>query len=498
MRKKYFISRIIIIIIVSELVTAFMLFPFSIVHSCIPMGPIEWVKTWGGDNQEIMFEMVVDSSEDIFIAGEIWSYDETFNDIFIVKINETFSFNATWGDVMQQEFSGMVLDSEENIFITGSSTGYLPGIKEVFLLKYNNNLTLEWSTTWDVIGLDFSAGIVVDSLDNIYISGMTNYPNCDVFLIKYNNSGAIQWNYTWSTESNNTSEEVLSMVVDSMDNIFLGVNTNTTGSEWFLLKYNSSGSLLLNRSYNKFIPIEQLVIDSSDDLYALGSYNSTYLTKLNNEGNVEWNLTCIQNVLRGTEKLVIDSSDNVFVIGNELINLSAIVHGYNMTDYDTYLMKFNETGDLYWNHTISYSNNIYPELLTFDPLGNIYFGGSLGMIAPGGLGYSIIILDNLGYCIRSESGGCTKGNCYCKGIYAESPINFIAAINSPCCGEDYYDIMLIKYTKFDISHCLPVPNPWLIGILQIGISTILVIIGISYLVKKEKRRKVQRSLFKII
>lgn len=465
--------------------------PFSIIYSCIVAPPIDWGKTWGGDDQEIMFEMTVDSSGDFIIAGEIWSYGETFNDIFIVKINESFSYNATWGDVMQQEFSGMVLDSDENVFITGSSTGYLPGVKDVFLLKYKNNLTLEWSNIWGGIGLDSSSGIAVDSLDNIYISGMTNYPNCDVFLVKYNNSGSLQWNRTWSTESNKTTEETLSLVIDSMDHIFLGVNTNITGSEWFLLKYDSSGNLLSNSSFSKYVPVDQLVLDSTDDLYAIGSYNDTYLTKFDNNGNLEWNLTCIHNVLRGTEILAVDPSDNVFIIGNELINASAIIYGYNMTDYDTYLIKINNNGSLEWNRTISMTNNLYPEILAFDLLGNIYFGGSREMIAPGSLSYSIEVFNHLGKPIRNQGGGCTKGDGFCKGIYAKSPTNFIAAINSPCYGEGDYDIRLTKYIESDFSHCPPIPNFWLLGILQIGISTCFIIAGISYLVIKEKSRKVQ-------
>ena len=490
--KKSFVLRVIVIIIVSEIVTGLILMPFWPYFlggfSCIYPSSIGWAKIWGGSDQEIMYEMEIDSSENFIIAGEIWSYGATFNDIFVVKINKTFSCNATWGDVMQQEFSGMALDSNENIFITGTSTDHLSEVKDAFLLKYRNNLTLEWYDIWGRIGLESSSGIVIDSDDNIYISGIMNYPNYDVFLVKYNNSGVIQWNQTWSTESNNTTEKVLSMTIDSMDNIFLGVNTNLTDSEWFLLKYNSSGNLLLNHSYSKYHPIEQLVIDSSDMLYTLGSYNNTYLTKLNNEGDVEWNLTCIKKVLRGTENLVIDSSDCAFVVGNELINASAIVSGYNMTDYDTYMMKLYSNGSLAWNRTISYGNNIFSELLTFDPLDNIYFGGSSALIATGRLDYKILVFDPLGNPIRNEGGGCTKGDGYCKGIYAESPNNFTAAINSPCYGEGDYNIRLVHYIELDFSHCPPNPDPLVLFILQLGISSLFIAIGIIYLIKKEKRK----------
>jgi len=487
--KKSFVVRVITIILVSEIGTAFMLIPFSITGSCGPVSFIDWTKTWGGSDQEILYEMEIDSSGDFIIAGEIWSYSDTFNDIFVVKINKTYACNATWGDVMQQEFSGMALDSNENIFIIGTSTDHLPEVKEVFLLKYSNNLTLEWYDIWGGIVLESSSGIAIDSQDNIYISGMMNYPACDVFLAKYNNSGVLQWNCTWNMESNNISEEAVSFVIDSMDNVFLGVKTNLTDSKWFLLKYNSSGVMLLNCSYNKYIPVEQLVIDSFDDLYALGSANSTYLTKLNNEGNVVWNLTCIQNVLKGTEKLVLDSSDNVFVLGNELINASAIVYGYIMTDYDTYMMKLYSNSSLAWNHTISYGNNIYPELLKFDPFGNIYFGGSLEMIAPGySLGYEITVYDHLGKGIISHGGGCSKGDDYCKGIYARSSSNFTAVINSPCGEEGDYNIRLVNYIEPDFSHCPPDPDPLFLGILQLGISSLFIAIGIIYLIKNEKRK----------
>ena len=465
--------------------------PFSIIGSCPPGSPIDWAKTWDGGHQEIMHGMIVDSSKDIFIAGEIWNYSNSSNDIFILKINESSNYNRTWGEQLYEEFCGMVLDTEDNVFIAGTSAGDLPRVKDVFLLKYSNNLTLKWFTNWGGSGIDSCTSIAVDSQDNIYIIGMMNYSNTDVFLVKYNNSGIIQWNRTWTTGFHNISEEALSLVIDSTDQIFLGVKTNLTGSEWFLLKYDFYGNLLSNTSYSKQVPLEQLVLDSTDNLYAVGSLNDMYLTKFDNNGNLEWNLTCIQEILLGTESIGIDRSDNIYIAGNELINASAILYGYNMTDYDTYLMKFNNTGVLQWNKTISYGNNLYLEILAFDPLGNIYLGGSLEMIAPGSLSYAIMIYDHLGNRKRSEGGGCIYGDGICKGIYAESPNNFIVAINSPCYNEENYDIRVTKYTELDFSHCPPMPNQWLLLTLQIGLSTIFIIIGISYLIIKEKKRKIK-------
>ncbi len=85
-----------------------------------------------------MHEMVVDSSSEIFIGGEVWNYNKSSNDIFILKINESYAYNVTWGDLNYEEFSGMILDTNDNIFIAGSSTENLPETKYLtFINKCN-------------------------------------------------------------------------------------------------------------------------------------------------------------------------------------------------------------------------------------------------------------------------------------------------------------------------------------------------------------------------
>ena len=440
-KRNFYIIVFIVIIAISGIST---IIPFYFGTFTIPPGPfIEWRKTWGGSDNDILHEMVVDSTGYFYIAGETWSYGNGSSDLLLVKMNETFSQYTTWGGAESEIFNGMVFDSNENIYITGSTSSYGAGEDDVVLLKYSKNLVLEWYRIWGENSSDSCLGIAIDSLDNIYVAGITNSPNYDVFLAKYNHSGSLQWNRTWNTEDNNITEKVSSIVIDSSDQIFLGVNTNVTGEEWFILKYDSSGILLLNTSYSKYIPIEFLVLDSLDNLYAVGSNNDTYLTKFDNYGSIEWNFTCIQNILIGTEVLAIDPFDNIYIAGSELINVSVILYGYNISDYDTYLMKFNASGTLDWNRTLL-GNNRYPEILEFDFLGNVYLGGSLEMIATKDLNVFIIIFDSSGNPLRNTGGG-WDGDAYVIGIYAESTQSFFIAQNSPRFEGWDYEIILTKY-----------------------------------------------------
>ncbi|MFW9989247.1 MAG: hypothetical protein ACFFC3_11370 [Candidatus Odinarchaeota archaeon] len=454
-------------------------------HSC-PPGPItEWSNTWGGKFDDKLYEMVVDSSDYYYLAGDTWSYGNGSSDIFLVKMNESLIQNVTWGGVESDQFGGMIIDSNNDIYITGSTSSYGIGEKNVFLLKYNNSLDLSWYNIWGNNNIDKCTEIMVDSLDNIYIAGITNYPYCGIFLVKYNSAGDLQWDLNYNTGIPNVSEDLFSMLLDSSDHIFFSVNTNASGSEWFLLKYDNSGTLLLNNSYSKFVPLELLALDSLDNLYAIGSYNNnTYLTKFDNNGNLEWNHTCIKNSLPGAEVLAVDPYDNIVVAGNELINPSVFLYGYNVTDYDTYLMRFNSSGFLKSNFTLS-GNNRYSEIIAFDPLGYVYLGGSTEMISNKDLNIFLYIFDNSGTPLWSTGGG-WEGDAYCKGIYAKSVKHIIVAECTPRFNGSDYEVKVTKFLYPLPSYC-PEPNYTLFFMLHIGLSSVCIITGIYYFIIKKKR-----------
>ena len=99
----------------------------------------------------------------------------------------------------------MTLDSLNNIYISGDTTGGLDGntslgAQDFFLVKYNSSGTKQWTQQFGSSSADFGYGTVVDSSDNIYItgatsggiSGNTNAGSIDIFLVKYNSSGVLQ------------------------------------------------------------------------------------------------------------------------------------------------------------------------------------------------------------------------------------------------------------------------------------------------------------------
>ena len=67
----------------------------------------------------------------------------------------------------------IALDSSDNIYIIGSkSNPNFPGSNKT-LMKFNSLGTLEWNKTLGENDIDSARAIALDSLDNIYMVGMT-------------------------------------------------------------------------------------------------------------------------------------------------------------------------------------------------------------------------------------------------------------------------------------------------------------------------------------
>ena len=210
------------------------------------------------------------------------------------------------------------VDPIGNIYITGFTYGGLDGNinsgeNDLFLVKYNSSGVKQWTRQMGTSLNDYGDGTVIDSSNNIYVTGTTgggldgniSSGGYDIFLVKYNSRGVKQWSKQMGTSSN---EWGYGMSVDSSENLYitgyteggLDGNTNSGGKDVFLVKYNSSGEKQWTRQIGT----------SSDD-----------------HG---WGVT-------------IDSYQNVFLTGYTWGNL---LGNKNTGSFDVFLMKFNSSGVL--------------------------------------------------------------------------------------------------------------------------------------------------------
>lgn len=239
----------------------------------------------------------------------------------------------------------VIEDSSGNVFATGYTSSYGAGGNDAFLAKLNSSGTLQWLRTIGGVSGDSARGVGVDSSDNVYISGEYG-GNAGLFVAKYNTSGAIQWQRTLS---GGTCDGRAGLVVDSSDGIYIGGRTNTTGNyNAIIAKYNTSGTIQWQRSLGTTSSdlANGFGTDSSDNLYLVGLANGdAFIAKYNSSGTWQWDYK-LDHSTSTTEfdAVSVDTSGNCY----------GIVETYSvLTTLDAWAVKLNSSGSLQWQLKLS-------------------------------------------------------------------------------------------------------------------------------------------------
>jgi len=191
-------------------------------------------------------------------------------DAFLMKINSlgTRQWTTLLGTSSDDFAYSVATDDSGNIYVVGKTNGNLNGNvnaggSDIFLVKYNSSGNQLWARFIGTAGNDSSSGIVIDKSQNIYISGYvtgglsgnTQLGGSDAMILKYDSSG----NQIWSRQIGGTNDDVFSdIVIDSENNLLLtgssnsptlDGNTNAGGYDILLAKYDLNGQKLLVKLY---------------------------------------------------------------------------------------------------------------------------------------------------------------------------------------------------------------------------------------------------------
>lgn len=284
--------------------------------------------------------------------------------------SHVYEWNVTWGGVGDEESRGVAVDSLNNVYICGRTDSWGEGAVDAILVKHNSEGTLLWNRTWGGLGSDIATGVAVDSVNNVYITGSTWNGS---FLVKYSSTGVFQWNRTVGS----VDDFIINMAleVDSSNNIYVAAIRKkageTIGNDAFLMKYNSVGDQLWNRTWSgaENDNPNGITTDLSGNIYVTGPTQSwtdglaIFLLKYNNMGVLQWNISWggISTNSDWSYDTEIDSSGNIYVIGEEFIS-----------QMNWLLVRFNSSGTPLWNKTWGLGRG---QGIVLDSADNIYLSG---------------------------------------------------------------------------------------------------------------------------
>lgn len=285
-------------------------------------GRMEWVKRYDGilgSTDENSYDLTLDHSGNIIVTGYSPG-NMTSADFLTIKYDQsgdtlwTARYNGT-GNAYDYATKVRV-DSADNIYITGRSDG-LNTQEDFATVKYDSNGNQLWVRRYDGSGQDDEPkDIVIDRNSDIYITGYSIGATTgrDFLTIKYNSNGDSLWTQRFNGSLGNGNDEANSIIVDGEGNSYVTgySETNSKGSDFYTVSYDSGGSAMWNEVYNGPANSDDnakvVLRDKDGSIYVAGTSTddstgldfllvkySTLATRINNDKNTPLLFSLDQN-----------------------------------------------------------------------------------------------------------------------------------------------------------------------------------------------------------
>lgn len=338
---------------------------FFLLQQFAPAQGLEWAFKTGGSLTDVGYAVVADKNDYLYATGNFETgadFDPgpgTANlsssgsmDIFIQKL--TAGRKLVWarkiGGNGADSGRGMAVDQQGNIYLTGYFSNSIDadpgpasfflssfGDWDIFVIKLDKNGKLVWAASAGSPGTDSGAGVDVDPMGNVYVTGYF------AGTANFDPGGS---NFTLSTSS---------------------------GSPAFIWKLDANGKFVWATSSGGVNQPRGWTISHAPDgsIYVGGD---RFLQKRDAGGNLLWNLA-MSNTGSSTTRLLTDRSGNVIATGYFTGSFFLTDTTLTNNSSTTFILKLDPDGKCLLCRTITGSSITWGYDIDTDAGGNLYTTG---------------------------------------------------------------------------------------------------------------------------
>jgi uncharacterized delta-60 repeat protein len=333
-----------------------------------------------GNGSNIISFLEQDSNGNIIAAGNDSSK------MLVIKFDSTgkLKWQTSFGNA-RSKMNGLVIDSADNIYVTGSSYN---GISMDYVtIKYDSHGSILWNAQYDGPSAqdDKPSGISVASTGDVYVTGASygNGTMSDIATIKYDSQGVEQWIARYNGSLNNR-DSASGIVLDSSGNAFVAGTTVRNGSsyDFIIIKYTDAGLEVWKTFYNGTANgadfAKSIITDNKGFVYVTGRSNgkATY----GDYATLKISYTgIIQWAARfdGPES-GIDDPVSIGVDNQNNVIVTGLTYS-STTGNNIATVKYNQNGYQLWSQIFNGdgSGNDYTAMMKIDMEGNSYITGTI-------------------------------------------------------------------------------------------------------------------------
>jgi hypothetical protein len=305
-----------------------------------------------------------------------------------------------------------------------------------FIAKYNSLGTLIWAKQLDELtgdGLIVINDLMLDSNDNVYITGKLSGPNGVIVDFDPSNN-----NY----------------------------NDSTYNQKLFLAKYNFNGDFIWEKNTGSIVTAEgvELFIDNSNNIYVGAHSGTSIIIKFDSDGNLIWHKKFIGSDVGNYGAMHVSSNGEIYITGRGSNVDADLGTGTNILLGSSiiFLGKYNSDANLIWAKKINTS--MTQTNITVDNDGNIFTAGHSQWISNdiriitkwSGNGMLLSYLNTPPYMKIDNMAINCSNNLLISGFYNHASNNFDLLggnFSIPSQGSNFggYNYFIASYNTIDLS-----------------------------------------------
>jgi hypothetical protein len=263
----------------------------------------EWVKTFGGSEDDWGYSVQQTSDGGFILVGWTWSFGAGGFDVWLIKTDADGNklWDRTFGGRGSDYGYSVQQTRDGGFIIVGDTASFGAGWADVWLIKTDANGNKQWDRTFGGSGLDSGSSVQQTSDGGFIIVGDTasfGAGGFDVWLIKTDADGNKLWDRTFGGGGSDWGSSVQQTSDGGF--ILVGYTTSFGAGDVWLIKTDADGNKLWDRTFGGGgSDWGSSVQQTSDGGFILVGYTASFgaggfdvwLIKTDADGNKLWDRT---------------------------------------------------------------------------------------------------------------------------------------------------------------------------------------------------------------